>query len=80
MILGVPTLFQMWLDAPGFAACRFQRRALLHQRRRAAFRCRSSRHGARRKTVVFRQGYGLTEVGPNCFSMTDAELFRKTGQ
>ena len=36
VILGVPTLFQMWLDAPGFAACRLQRRALFHQRRRAA--------------------------------------------
>jgi fatty-acyl-CoA synthase len=29
--------------------------------------------------VVFRQGYGLTEVGPNCFSMTDDESLRKTG-
>jgi fatty-acyl-CoA synthase len=31
------------------------------------------------KNVVFRQGYGLTEVGPNCFSMTDEESVRITG-
>ena len=31
------------------------------------------------KGVVFRQGYGLTEVGPNCFSMTDDESVPKTG-
>ena len=28
---------------------------------------------------MFRQGYGLTEVGPNCFSMTDEESSTKTG-
>ncbi len=37
-ILGVPTLFQMWLDAPGFAQADFERGALLHQWRRAAAR------------------------------------------
>jgi fatty-acyl-CoA synthase len=31
------------------------------------------------KGVVFRQGYGLTEVGTNCFSMTDEESIPKTG-
>jgi fatty-acyl-CoA synthase len=31
------------------------------------------------KSIVFRQGYGLTEVGPNCFSMTDEESVSKTG-
>jgi fatty-acyl-CoA synthase len=31
------------------------------------------------KGIVFRQGYGLTEVGTNCFSMTDAESVPKTG-
>jgi len=32
-----------------------------------------------RKGVIFRQGYGLTEVGPNCFSMTDGESVTKSG-
>jgi fatty-acyl-CoA synthase len=31
------------------------------------------------KGGVFRQGYGLTEVGANCFSMTDAESVAKLG-
>ena len=31
------------------------------------------------KAVVFRQGYGLTEVGPNCFSMTDEQSVVKSG-
>jgi len=31
------------------------------------------------KNIVFRQGYGLTEVGPNCFSMTNNEAKTKIG-
>ena len=78
VILGVPTLFQMWLDAPGFAHADFSAvhffisgGAPLPVPLVEAWRAQ--------KDVVFRQGYGLTEVGPNCFSMTDAESFRKTG-
>jgi fatty-acyl-CoA synthase len=77
-ILGVPTLFQMWLDAPGFAQADFSAvhffisgGAPLPVPLVEAWRAQ--------QPVVFRQGYGLTEVGPNCFSMTDAESFRKTG-
>jgi fatty-acyl-CoA synthase len=33
----------------------------------------------RRKGVVFRQGYGLTEVGVNCFSMTNEDSEVKAG-
>jgi fatty-acyl-CoA synthase len=77
-ILGVPTLFQMWLDAPGFAQADFSAvhffisgGAPLPVPLVEAWRAR--------QPVVFRQGYGLTEVGPNCFSMTDDESLRKTG-
>jgi fatty-acyl-CoA synthase len=31
------------------------------------------------KSINVRQGYGLTEVGVNCFSMTDEEALRKRG-
>jgi fatty-acyl-CoA synthase len=31
------------------------------------------------KGVTFRQGYGLTEAGPNCFSMTDEESSQIAG-
>ncbi len=78
VILGVPTLFQMWLDAPGFAAADFSAvhffisgGAPLPVPLVEAWRTQ--------QPVVFRQGYGLTEVGPNCFSMTDEESLRKTG-
>ena len=78
VILGVPTLFQMWLDAPGFASADFSAvhffisgGAPLPVPLVEAWRAQ--------QPVVFRQGYGLTEVGPNCFSMTDAESFQKVG-
>jgi fatty-acyl-CoA synthase len=33
----------------------------------------------RQRGVVLRQGYGLTEVGVNCFTMTDEEAYTKAG-
>jgi fatty-acyl-CoA synthase len=33
----------------------------------------------RERSILFRQGYGLTEVGPNCFSLTPEDAFRKAG-
>jgi fatty-acyl-CoA synthase len=33
----------------------------------------------REKGIIFRQGYGLTEVGANCFSMTDEDSVTKSG-
>jgi fatty-acyl-CoA synthase len=78
VILGVPTLYQMWLESEYFdqadvshvrffisggAACPVQLMASWRQT----------------KGVVFRQGYGLTEVGVNCFTMTDEESVQKTG-
>jgi fatty-acyl-CoA synthase len=78
VILGVPTLFQMWLDAPrcattDFGAVHFfiSGGALLPVPLVEDWRAQ--------QPVVFRQDYGLTEVGSNCFSMTDEESFRKTG-
>jgi fatty-acyl-CoA synthase len=78
VILGVPTLFQMWQKSPIYASADFSHvrffisggapcpPQLINQWREE-------------KNVVFRQGYGLTEVGPNCFSMTDEESVPKTG-
>ncbi|MCB8923799.1 MAG: long-chain fatty acid--CoA ligase [Ardenticatenaceae bacterium] len=78
VILGVPTLFQMWLDAPNFADLDFSHvhffisggapcpPVLMEKWRKA-------------KNIIFRQGYGLTEVGPNCFTMTDEDSVPKTG-
>lgn len=78
VILGVPTLFQMWLNSPAFAEADFSH---VHFFISGGAPCPPSLMNAWReaKGVIFRQGYGLTEVGPNCFSMTDAESVPKTG-
>ena len=66
-------------ERPCFARSRLQPRALLHQRRGAPATSRWSNDWLDAKGGVFRQGYGLTEVGANCFSMTDEESVPKTG-
>lgn len=78
VVLGVPTLYQMWLNSPYFAQADF---------RHVRFFISGGAHcpvplmeaWRQAKGVVFRQGYGLTEVGANCFSMTDEESRPKSG-
>jgi fatty-acyl-CoA synthase len=78
VILGVPTILQMWLDAPGFAGA-----DLSHVRffisGGAPLPSTLVAAWLEAKGGVLRQGYGLTEVGVNCFSMTDEESARKIG-
>jgi fatty-acyl-CoA synthase len=75
--MGVPTIFQMWRDAESFA------RVDLSSTRMAL--CGGAAcplpliDAYRERGVLFRQGYGLTEVGPNCFSLTPEDTFRKAG-
>jgi len=78
VILGVPTIFQMWMKSPRFAAADFSRVRWFVS---GGAPCPEATMQVWReqKGVVFRQGYGLTEVGPNCFSMTDAESLPKSG-
>ncbi len=78
VILGVPTLFQMWMDAPNFDDLDFSH---VHFFISGGAPCPVPLMEAwrQKKGVVFRQGYGLTEVGPNCFSMTDEESVPKSG-
>jgi fatty-acyl-CoA synthase len=78
VILGVPTLFQMWLDSDYFDQADFSH---VHFFISGGASCPPSlMHSWRaKKGVIFRQGYGLTEVGANCFSMTDKDSVPKTG-
>ncbi|HAJ37890.1 MAG TPA: hypothetical protein DCL15_19645 [Chloroflexi bacterium] len=78
VILGVPTLFQMWLESAEFDAADFSH---VHFFINGGAACPPSLVQAwrQRKGVVFRQGYGLTEVGVNCFTSTDEEAARKPG-
>ena len=78
VILGVPTLFQMWMDSDYFDKADFgQVRFFIS----GGAPCPPPLMNTWRakKGIVFRQGYGLTEVGPNCFSMTDEDSVPKTG-
>ncbi len=78
VILGVPTLFQLWRQSPLYKTADFSH---VHFFISGGAPCPPAliETWRREKRVVFRQGYGLTEVGPNCFSMTDEESVPKTG-
>ena len=78
VILGVPTLLQIWMDSARFSEADFSR---VHFFISGGAPCPPSLIEAwhKAKNVVVRQGYGLTEVGVNCFSMTDEDALRKKG-
>jgi fatty-acyl-CoA synthase len=77
ILFGVPTIFKMLLDSPEFASLDFSHLrwcasggAPLPLQLLRAYQNRG---------VIFRQGYGLTEVGVNCFAMSDEDSLRKSG-
>jgi fatty-acyl-CoA synthase len=78
VILGVPTLFQMWMDSDYFKEADLSN---VHFFISGGAPCPPKLMNAWRekKGIIFRQGYGLTEVGANCFSMTDEDSVPKTG-
>jgi fatty-acyl-CoA synthase len=78
VILGVPTLFQMWIDSEYFDEADFSHVRFFIS---GGASCPPDlmNKWRERKGIVFRQGYGLTEVGANCFSMTDEDSVPKTG-
>lgn len=75
--LGVPTIWKLLAEAPEFATADLR-----------SLRCLYS-GGAplpawiaetyQRRGLVFKQGYGMTEVGVNCFAMTAEDSVRKLG-
>jgi fatty-acyl-CoA synthase len=78
VILGVPTLFQVWMNSPKFEKTDFSH---VHFFISGGAPCPPSLIEAwnKSKGIAMRQGYGLTEVGVNCFSMTDEDALRKMG-
>jgi len=78
VILGVPSVFKMWMNAPGFADADFSQVRFFISGG-APLDVTLVRSWVKVKGGVFRQGYGLTEVGANCFSMTDEESVLKVG-
>jgi fatty-acyl-CoA synthase len=78
VILGVPTVFRMWLEAPTLQQVDFSRVRFFISGG-APLPVSLIDDWLAAKGGVLRQGYGLTEVGTNCFSMTDAESVAKRG-
>jgi len=78
VILGVPTLFQVWMNSQAFVNADFSHVKFFIS---GGAPCPPSliQAWSRMKNIAMRQGYGLTEVGVNCFSMTNAEALAKAG-
>jgi len=77
VVLGVPTIFRMLLGHQDFDETDLSRvRWFISGGAPLPAQLVES---YRRKGVVLRQGYGLTEVGVNCFSMTSHEAIAQAG-
>ncbi len=77
VVLGVPTIWKILMDSPAFAEVDLEHvrwfisgGAPLPQYLIAAYQERG---------VVFKQGFGMTEVGVNCFAMTVEDSYEKAG-
>lgn len=78
VVLGVPTIFRMFMNHPGFPKADFGHVRFFISGG-APLPPELVQEWLVAKGGVFRQGYGLTEVGANCFSMTDDESVPKLG-
>jgi fatty-acyl-CoA synthase len=78
VLLGVPTIFQVWLNTPELAQTDF---SAVRWFISGGAPCPVSLIEAWRQATgkPFRQGYGLTEVGTNCFTMNDDDPEKKPG-
>jgi len=77
VVLGVPTIFKLLMDAPGF-----EQADLGHVRWFISGGAPLPLYlieAYQKRGAVFKQGFGLTEVGVNCFSMPVEESARKAG-
>jgi fatty-acyl-CoA synthase len=74
---GVPTMFQMLLEKPRFTYCNFSSIRFFISGGAA---CSTTMIEAyQKKDLVFKQGFGLTEVGPNCFILDEKYAVTKSG-
>jgi fatty-acyl-CoA synthase len=77
VVLGVPTIWKILMEAPEFAAARLDsvRWFISGGAPLPAFIADAYRE----RGIPLRQGFGLTEAGVNCFTMTSEEAARKPG-
>lgn len=77
VVLGVPTIWKLLLEAPCFSAANLESvRWLISGGAPLPLYLIEA---YQERGIVFKQGYGLTEVGVNCFAMTVEESERKKG-
>jgi len=77
VVLGVPTIWKLLLQAPEFASADLSSvRWLISGGAPLPLYLIEA---YQRRGIVFKQGYGLTEVGVNCFAMTVEESERHKG-
>ncbi|MEA2602081.1 MAG: fatty-acyl-CoA synthase [Acidobacteriota bacterium] len=77
VVLGVPTIFKLLMEDPGFQTADLSRVRWLISG--GAPLPTYLIDAYQRRGVAFKQGYGLTEVGVNCFAMTVEESIAKPG-
>lgn len=77
VLFAVPTMFQMLASEPGFAAADFSSVRFCISGGAPCPARLIEQYQAR--GLVFKQGYGLTEVGPNCFTLPADDAVRKLG-
>ncbi len=77
VLMAVPTIFQMMADHPAFDGTDLTtvRDALVG----GAALPMPLLERYRERAIPLRQGFGLTEVGPNCFSLPPSDIDRKAG-
>lgn len=77
IVFMVPTMFQMMMERPGFAAADFSSVRFFIS---GGAPCPLPIYEAYwKKGAIFKQGYGLTEAGPNNFFMHPDDSVRKAG-
>ncbi len=79
VILGVPTMFQMWMDSPLFRAGRFQPRPFLHQRRRALPDAADRGLATSRRMIVLPPGLWPDRSGPELFQHDRRRIHAQSG-
>ncbi|WIG58421.1 MAG: Long-chain-fatty-acid--CoA ligase [Ktedonobacterales bacterium] len=77
IVFAVPTVFQSLMEHPTFATTDFSSVRFCVTGGSSCPLPLIERYAAR--GLVFRQGYGLTEVGVNCFSLAPEDAVRKAG-
>jgi fatty-acyl-CoA synthase len=77
MVLGVPTIWKLLMEAPEFLTADLSSvRALLSG---GAPLPTWIAEAYQARGLTFKQGFGMTEVGVNCFAMTDEDSVNKRG-